>query len=194
MTWSGWCQPISGSSFRTQWNGRTCLQHSVFFVGTGFLLAWFRVLMGMVTYFGHQVGGYRKQWGVNQPVTTSGPWAPEGKRLQAEEYNRTSRVLRVGRDKIVRKNKRFLKLPHIQENWRGEKQLYRCREDVSSEKSWNLSLHPRLISEDPPLRRASPQRLSEKMAFQMPNFHQKITRHKQGPLLMVNKGHSKEQS
>lgn len=33
----------------------------------------------------------------------SGPWAPEGKRLQAEEYNRASEVLRVGRDKTVRK-------------------------------------------------------------------------------------------
>lgn len=76
--------------------------------------------MGMVTYFGYQVGGYRKQWGVKQPVATSGPWAPEGKRLQAEEYNRTSKVLRVGKDKTVRKNERF-KNCHIYRRIGGEK-------------------------------------------------------------------------
>ena len=114
MTWSEWCHPISGSSFRTQWNGRTCLQHSgfswelvSFWPDSEHWWEWWHILAIRLEAT-ESSGGW------------SSLWQPEGKRLQAEEYNKTSKVLREGRDKTVREIKRF-KNCHIYRRIGGEK-------------------------------------------------------------------------
>lgn len=72
--------------------------------------------------------------GLGQLQETADPWAPGGKRLQAEEYNRTSKVLRMSRDKTLRKIKR-LKSSHVYRRTEGgTKHLHRGRGDISPEK------------------------------------------------------------